>query len=264
MKKINTQIHLSSLENFKQFKRKMPSFDGEFLPYGLQSYFYVQGERNVEFVNWLKPKVGQLIIDSGAFSYMNALKNGKNTKEPDWNSYIDSYCEFINTYKFDKFMELDLGVLMPYSDVLDIRKKIETKTGKQVIPVWHEYLGLPEFQNMLKEYHYVAVGGIVTKEIVTSVDYLCDLAHDHGNVIHGLGYTPVKRIVEHSLPFDTVDSSAWTSGARFGGSYEYTKDEVIRNKRHIQPYAPHGQAVNVLYNDYLIWKNLSINYPLTT
>lgn len=214
-------------------------------------------------MDYIVPHVEELMLDSGAFSYMNALKNGSKLKNPDWNSYADEYCDYINDYGIDKFLELDLGVLMPYSDVLTLRQRIEKRTNKQVIPVWHEYLGLEEYKNMLDEYHYVAVGGIVTKEIVTSVDLLCDMAHEHGNIVHGLGYTPVKRILDHTLPFDSVDSSAWTSGLRFGGCYCVEENKITRSRSDTRAFVSAGGGVtnhSVLYNDFLVWKNISINY----
>lgn len=46
-----------------------------------------------------------------------------------------------------------------------MRAMLEKGTGKKCIPVWHKSRGLEEWRKLTKEYDYVAIGGIVTKEI---------------------------------------------------------------------------------------------------
>ena len=53
--------------------------------------------------------------------------------------------EFINTYKIDKFFELDIDSVVGYEEVLKLRKKLEHLTEKQCIPVWHTSRGKEDF-----------------------------------------------------------------------------------------------------------------------
>ena len=101
------------------------------------------------------------ILDSGAFTYLNGTKTGN----IDWDKYIDEYANFINQYKIDLFFELDIDSIVGLKEVERLRAKLESITNKQCIPVWHKSRGLDYWEKMVKEYDYVAIGGIVTKEI---------------------------------------------------------------------------------------------------
>ena len=104
-----------------------------------------------------------------------------------------------------------------------IKKYIEEKTGKKCIPVWHKSRGKDEFLKMCDEYDYVSIGGIVTREI-TQKEYpyftwFINEAHKRGCKIHGLGFTNLKGLERYK--FDSVDSTAWTTGNRFGSVYVF-------------------------------------------
>ena len=76
---------------------------------------------------------------------------------------------------------------------------------------------------MCEEYDYVAIGGIVSKEI-TSQEYkyfpwFINEAHKRGAKIHGLGFTNLEGIRKYH--FDSVDSTSWTTGNRFGSIYRF-------------------------------------------
>lgn len=104
------------------------------------------------------------MLDSGAFSYINS----KNTNNVNWDEYIESYAEFINNHNIKLFMELDIDSVVGIKEVERLRNKLERLTNKQCIPVWHKSRGKDYWLKMIKEYDYVAIGGIVTKEIKPS------------------------------------------------------------------------------------------------
>ena len=100
-----------------------------------------------------------------------------------------------------------------------IRDRLERMTGKKPIPVWHKNRGKEYFVKMCEEYPYVAIGGIVTKEIPrkvyeTAFPWFINTAHKHKAKIHGLGYTTVANLQKYR--FDSVDSTAWLYGNRGG------------------------------------------------
>ena len=106
---------------------------------------------------------------------------------------------------------------------------------------------------MCDEYDYVAVGGIVSKEI-TKEQYplfvwLINEAHKRGCKIHGLGFTNLDGMAKYH--FDTVDSTSWTTGNRFGAVYRFNgktmeKFGKKRNQRLNDYY-------KVLKNNYIEW-----------
>ena len=177
----------------------------------LQSFFYCN--KFTEEV--ILPNCKRFMLDSGAFTFFG--KGGA----VDWNDYVRRYSEFIVRNKIELFFELDIDPLIGYARVLDLRKRIEDLTGKPAIPVWHKSRGLDEYYKMCEAYDYVAIGGIVTREIKPN-EYkffpkLIAEAHARGAKVHGLGFTNLEGMKKYK--FDSVDSTAWTSGNRFGSIY---------------------------------------------
>ena len=127
--------------------------------YILESFYYIK--------EWQIPYIKDFdlfLLDSGAFTFMSNTKKGK----INWKEYIDKYIEFINKNDIKHFFELDIDVIVGYENVKKITKYIEEKTNKKCIPVWHKSRGIGEWERLTKEYDYVAIGGIVTKEIKPS------------------------------------------------------------------------------------------------
>lgn len=190
------------------------------------------------------------LLDSGAFTFMNSKKT------VNWQKYIDDYVAFINKHNVSKFFELDIDSIVGYEKVKDIRRYIEQKTGKKCIPVWHKSRGKDEFIKMCDEYDYVAIGGIVTKEIKKTeyrfFKWLITEAHKRGCKIHGLGFTPTKSLSEYK--FDSVDSTNWLSGARFGSLYyfngQYIQSKNFKNKRAKKEISAHNLREWIKFQKY--------------
>ncbi len=186
----------------------------------LQSYYYCN-----EFTEKVViPSCDSFMLDSGAFTFFSSGKH------VDWNEYIKKYADFIVRNDVKLFFELDIDSLVGYENVLLLRKKLESLTNRKCIPVWHKSRGLDEFVKMCKEYDYVALGGIVAKEI-TKKDYkyfpkLIKIAHDNGAKIHGLGFTNLVGLTKYH--FDSVDSTSWVSGNRFGSVYKFNGKTMVK------------------------------------
>lgn len=198
-KEINLVKNIDKVSNYK--------------PYILESFYYVN-----EDTEKLLPFFGDFLLDSGAFTFMQNSK-----VKVDWVEYIKKYANFINRNNIEKFFELDIDSVVGYKKVLEYRRLLENLTGKKCIPVWHKSRGYNEFCKMCDEYDYVAIGGIVSKEI-TKKQYkylpkLIDEAHKRGTKIHGLGFTNLKWL--EICHFDSVDSTSWTSGNKFGFVYKF-------------------------------------------
>lgn len=187
-------------------------------PYVLVSYYYFRTKKTQEKLAKCYSQFKDVIVDSGAFSMINDYK-----KAIDLNKYIDGYIEFIKKFDVKHYIELDVDNVVGYKKVLEFRKKLESKTGKQSIPVWHKSRGKDEWLNTLKDYDYVAIGGFVTREIKRNnfslIDWLLHTAKDAKTKVHGLGYTSIKYL--NRAPFFSVDSTTWRLGAAYKQLYKF-------------------------------------------
>ena len=125
---------------------------------------------------------------------------------------------------------MDIDSIVGYKKVKEYRKKLEDMVGWQCIPVWHRYRGYNEWLRLCDEYPYTAIGGIAIKEIQRQeypvFSKMLKDAHERDCKVHGLGFTQLKEIRKYK--FDSVDSTAWTSGNRFG--YLYYFDGITMQK----------------------------------
>ena len=197
------------------------AFIGKNIDYMLESFFYVLPWQ-IERI----PNMKMFLLDSGAFTFMNSQKGKINFDE-----YLTRYINFINKYDIKYFFELDVDSIVGYEKVKQLRKRLENETGKKCIPVWHKSRGKEEYLKICEEYDYVAIGGIVTKEITKEqypfFPWFINEAHKRGCKIHGLGFTDTNLLRKYH--FDSVDSTAWLSGSRFGHVY-YFDNGVMKSK----------------------------------
>lgn len=192
--------------------------------YILESFYYIK--------EWQIPYIKDFdlfLLDSGAFTFMSNTKKGK----INWKEYIDRYADFIIKNDIKYFFELDIDVLIGYEKVKEYTKYLEEKTRRRCIPVWHKSRGLEEWKRITKEYDYVAIGGIVTKEIKPSEQKyfipLLKIAKKNNCKVHGLGYTNLKGLEKYK--FYSVDSTSWKSGNRFGTLYLFENNKLKQIKK---------------------------------
>lgn len=177
--------------------------------------------------DWQIPQLKKaelFLLDSGAFTFLNNAKKGKNI---DWNEYVDRYAQFIIKHNIKHFFELDIDGVVGYENVKELTKRLESQTQRQCIPVWHKKRGMEEWKRIIKEYNYVAIGGIVTKEIKHN-EYpnfipLLKMARKNNCKVHGLGFTRTKELKYY--PFYSVDSTSWTGVNRFNSYDKYIPEQ---------------------------------------
>ena len=181
----------------------------------LESFYYADA-----FTEKMIPYYGEFLLDSGAFTLFSDTKRGQGIV---WEEYVDKYADFIVRNKVRQFFELDIDKIIGYDKVMVLRRRLEKKTGMQCIPVWHKFRGKDNFLRMCQEYKYVSIGGIVSKEISREeykyFPWFITQAHKAGAKIHGLGFTALTCLPKYH--FDSVDSTAWTTGNRFGAVYYF-------------------------------------------
>lgn len=189
----------------------------------LESFYYANNNNIAEYIPHLK----HFMLDSGAFTFFTQ------GKRVDWDEYVVSYADYIRKNNVELFFELDIDSLVGYNKVKELRNRLEKEAGKQCIPVWHKIRGKDEFIRMCDEYGYVAIGGIVSKEIIPPeykyFPWFIKEAHRRNAKIHGLGFTNINALKLYH--FDSVDSSSWTSGNRFGKIYTFTGNDLISKNK---------------------------------
>lgn len=221
------KVYLAGLDGRKWLENEF----NEDCKYVLQSFYYIE--------DWIKPylKEKDFLIDSGAFTFMNQ----KGKKLVNLDEYVDEYIAFLKEYKIKRYFELDVDSIKGIEWVEKTRKRIEQETGVKSIPVWHKSRGIEYLKKMCEEYEYIAIGGIVTKEIKRE-EYdklfpkLLNYAHKKGCKVHGLGLTSMKAIKKYK--FDSVDSTSWTSGGRFGQTHIFKNGtiNIQRRKGRVKKY----------------------------
>ena len=189
----------------------------------LETFYYLQ--KNKEFPRLIS-HFGNFLLDSGAFTFMSGAE------KVDFDAYVEEYAKFILKWNIKHFFELDIDSVVGLKEVERLRLKLQSLTGQKPIPVWHKSRGKEYFIKMCENYPYVAIGGIVTKEIPTKLyeklfPLFINTAHKHGCKIHGLGYTNIKGL--HKYHFDSVDSTAWLYGNMSGSVYKFDANNGIMN-----------------------------------
>ena len=190
-------------------------------PHVLDSFYYLRKASDntiKKMMSYIKSdKCKTFILDSGAFTYMESAKVSDKLIYDDFEQYIREYCDFINKWDIEHFVEMDIDLVVGIKKVEEYRKTIERLTGKPVIPVFHRERGEKYFHRMCEEYDYVAVGGLVgttyARQHYHYLQWFIDVAHANNAKIHGLGFTSIEGLKKYN--FDTVDSTSWLSGSRF-------------------------------------------------
>jgi len=180
----------------------------------LSSFYYLRKNiRTKEFLNICDKE--NFLLDSGAFTFrIHGLKN------MDIDTYTQEYIDFINKYDIKYFFEMDIDFdEESYKKVLELRKKIESGTGKKCIPVWHDTRGIKEWIDLIDNYDYIAIGGITStdgkkQEIVKKL--IC-MANKKNVKVHLLGYNRCDLLDYNAY---SCDATSW-NGGMYGGLWTW-------------------------------------------
>lgn len=216
-------IYLASLECKVDNERIIEQIKTSPCAISILGSYYSICQRNKKYYTTLIPNFKDFMLDSGAFSFMNSKNVSLN-----WDKYIEEYAAFIKENHVLKFFELDIDVIAGYSKVKEYRARLERMSGYPSIPVWHRSRGYDEFLRLCEEYSYIAVGGIAIKHIRREeYKYFSRLireAHKRNCKIHALGFTNPSELRKYH--FDSVDSSSWTTGGRYGNVYMFRDGDL--------------------------------------
>jgi len=197
----------------------------------LESFIYLQKQKEQQhhIKRW-----NRFILDSGAFTFIMSKKKVK----VDIDKYTEEYIDFIIENKIENFFEMDVDKVYGYDKVKQLRNRIESRTGRQCIPVFHMNRGISDWRAMVKDYKYISIG-IAGKDVgwgdsEAFYKFVMD-AKNNDCKVHGLGITGMRSLKR--VPFYSVDSSSWTAGNRyktifiFNGNEIKTRTTDLKNKR---------------------------------
>jgi len=195
-------------------------------PYLLSSYYYCREDTDFKPIGFVyRDHCKSFLLDSGAYTFMDNIS--RDPEEIDFQEYTDQYAQFINNHDIERFFELDIDNVVGLARTRELRRRLERKTGKDCIPVWHKSRGKDAFLKIAREYDHIAIGGIVAGEFSQDeyqyFRWFTDKAHELGAKIHGLGFTP-SNIGKYG--FDSVDSTSWLSAQKFGTVHKFTGSDL--------------------------------------
>jgi hypothetical protein len=218
----------------------------------LYSYFFIESMRREAFVDKMQREYPHVrwFLDSGAFSYMAQWSSGRSSL-PDPYKYFERYCQYIETYgsRFCRIAELDLdhGVkaLSP-REVTEWREEMVRRWPHlPVMPVWHPSRGTAGWKEYLADprFKFVGLGGGTAQQSVGYQRQMVMAAHRAGKRVHGFAMTKVQTVLKE-VPYDTVDSTSWVMGQKFGTLY------VFRHNRFFQLGKDQGKDKRMLFRAY--------------
>lgn len=214
----------------------------------LSSYIYLRNNPNLISII---PKTRSFLCDSGLFTFINT------GKRVDMESYADEYADFVRDNKIKDYIELDVDQIKGVSYTRRLRDRIESRVGWQSIPVWHTIRGKESFIQDCKDYPRIALGfflseGIPIKMSLKYAPWFIDTAHDNDCRIHGLGFTHTSKLKDYH--FDSVDSSSFTAGGRFGNFHYFdpVSKSILQVSKKAGQRMPNANALNI--HNYKEWR----------
>lgn len=219
----------------------------------LASFAYAQ-PKHAEFY----PCCKSLLADSGAFTIMLKSMKGKKNNNFNIRDYCKKYAEFVKKNNIENFIELDIEGAFGFEAYRDCLHMLQDITGRDPIYVFHRWRGMNYFMELIKQKDYIMLGdvdvGSHSKIQEQFFPWFVEEAHKNNCKVHGLAFTQIEKL--RHIPFDSVDSSSWTSGARFATPTRFDGHDVMKydcsrtNERELV----HNSIVKK--HDYLEWKKL--------
>ncbi|MEP0825750.1 MAG: hypothetical protein HRF40_09705 [Nitrososphaera sp.] len=236
------KIKLPRLENKKPLyfvasSGSLRSCGIEFYPYHLVS---VEGinQDDIDFIKSTPREDLKIILDSGAFSFINARCQELDIPLNQWRNYfvnnfslsdskfialLNKYVNYVNQLsdRVEFYIELDIG---DHTSKREIRTLLESEYGLHPVPVYHYLVDSAEYlYELVDTYDYLCIGNMVRYRDASSTDDLIGILENIKRRkpkiwIHSLGMGSSSLGFADSLPefLDSYDSSNVLFLSRFG------------------------------------------------
>jgi len=202
-----------------------------------------------------------VVLDSGGFTFMQALKEGRET-HMGIREYADLYhSELARTgHIFTACAELDVHDEFSQYEMEEVKDKLVGQ-GVPMLPVIQGQ-SVDELNELgwFDKYGYMAVGSALLwgKKVAPVLRDYIKKGKELGTLYHGFGVTTVDAI--RSMPFYSVDSTTWMGGTRYGNTM------IFQNGR-LRYYDFHKKSVRKRYRkrfeqNGLIWDDIEREKPL--
>lgn len=173
-----------------------------------------------------------LYLDSGVFTIMRRAgvahqpsETGKSYQTTPWTTFKDfakSYIDYLrqDAEGWDWIIEMDVDDVYGTKIADAFRKQLKQIVGKRLLPVWHAQRGPDGWDEMIREFSYVAIsvgkatGGAKTTRNQAMIREMVRKAHANGVYVHVLGLSSPEHF--EALGADTMDASSWAAGVRWG------------------------------------------------
>ena len=192
-----------------------------------------------------------LFLDSGAFS---AWSQGAEINIHEYIAFIKKNKKYIDTYAV-------LDVIGSAKKTLK-NQRIMEKAGLSPLPCFHYGEDIKYLKRYLKDYDYVALGGLVpisTKDKKVWLDmvfskHICKKNGMPKVKVHGFGMTVLSLMLRY--PWYSVDSTSWVVTGRMGGilipkktngKYDYSKNPI---KLTVSSKSPAAKKLEAHYKTY--------------
>ncbi len=189
------------------------------LDYLLESYLTFRNKKGKgEFITWHKEKGlldKHIFLDSGAFSaWTRKIKID-----------IDEYAAFIKQYNKYLTLYANLDVIGDAKGTERNQRYLESK-GLHPLATFHIGSPYEELEKMIKEYDYIALGGLVgvpRSRRILHLDKCFKMIRTKVKV-HGFGVGDFELMLRY--PFYSVDNTNWILGGRTGAVYRFDKKNL--------------------------------------
>jgi hypothetical protein len=174
-------------------------------PKFLLSYHYFK-KTDLDKLIARMPIKPMIFADSGAYS---AFSQGAEIDIKDYAAWIKRWSHLFTVY-------VNLDVIRDPKSTSQNQAILE-RMGLEPIPVFHTGTDFKYLDRLMKQYPYIALGGMVGAERKATLRWAATChkrAQDTGTVFHGFGQTSMDNLM--SLPWYSVDSSSWGGGFMFG------------------------------------------------
>lgn len=202
----------------------------------LFSYFWLSNMHREGWIVRLKEQHPELTLylDSGAYTYSQKIADDDKGKLPPPKIFFRQYKNYLEEFGhlWDRVMEFDvdsrnneIGVSVDQAEVW-LNELLDQFPELNITPVYHSWRGAEVWQEYVDDprVRCLAIGRDPPADGLMRA--YVDKAHQAGKPVHGLAYTKYNTGLKY-IPFDTVDSSSWISGQRYGNFYVYKNGQIL-------------------------------------